>query len=193
MFIKCFSSPDEAVDVQFKRWKRKLNKAIHASFRKIRIKENGTEKITPLDSMLNERKILLKKKTPSDNDIAMLEKIENQVSIEIEDKEFKKLQSSLSNLESEKGGTNFTSIWKEVRKAYPKQVKPLPTGVMNMMGKVITNPKEKKLVTLDHFAHRMRKREVKDEVKEVISLKYELFEKRLKESKEKKSPQFELK
>ena len=35
MFIKCFSSPDETVDVQFKRWKRKLNKAIHASFRKI--------------------------------------------------------------------------------------------------------------------------------------------------------------
>ena len=138
-------------------------------------------------------KNLLKKKTPSDIDIAMLEKIECEVSVKIEDKEFKKLESSLSNLESEKGGTNFTSIWKEVRKAYPKQVKPLPTGVMNMMGKVITNPKEKKLVTLDHFAHRMRKREVKDEVTKVVSLKYKLFEKRLKESKEKKSPPFQLK
>ena len=33
MFTKCFTSPNESVDTQFNRWKRKLNKAIIYSFR----------------------------------------------------------------------------------------------------------------------------------------------------------------
>ena len=61
-----------------------------------------------------------------------------------------------------------------------------------MVGKVITNPKEKKIVTLDHFSHRMRKRKVKEEVKELIDLNFDLFEKRLIESKNNKSPPFEI-
>ena len=55
-------------------------------------------------------------------------------------------------METDYGGTNCTNIWKEMRKAYPKKSKPLPTGVLNVVGKVITNPKEKKIVTLDHFS-----------------------------------------
>ena len=95
-------------------------------------------------------------------------------------------------METDNGGTNCTNIWKEMRKAYPKKSKPLPTGVLNVVGKVITNPKEKKIVTLDHFSHRMRKRKVKEEVKEVIDLNFDLFEKRLIESKNNKSPPFEI-
>ena len=54
-----------------------------------------------------------------------------------------------------------------MRKVFPKNSKPPPTGVMNIKGKVITNPKEKKTVTLEHFKHRMRKRSVKEEIKEI--------------------------
>ena len=190
MFTKCFTSPEESVDVQFNRWKRKLVKAIHTSFRKIRIKQNDTQKLSKLDNMLNERKKLLKKKSPSDKDLLKLEKIEEKVSIEIADKEFEKLEKALGNLETDSGATDYTNIWKEMRKAYPKTLKPLPTGVMNVMGKVITNPKEKKIVTLDHFAHCMRRREVKKDVKGIIDLNNELFEERLNKSRNIKSPPF---
>ena len=96
-------------------------------------------------------------------------------------------------METYSGATDCSSIWKKMRKAHPKKSNPLPTGVMNVVGKVVTNPKEKKIVTLDHFEHRMRKREVKEEVKEIISLKDELFEQRINETKKNKSPPLELK
>ena len=32
-----------------------------------------------------------------------------------------------------------------MRKAFPKKNKPIPTGVMNIRGKEVTNPNEKKL------------------------------------------------
>ena len=38
---------------------------------------------------------------------------------------------------------------KEYGKAYPKKVRPVPTGVKNVHGKVITNPNEKKHITLN--------------------------------------------
>ena len=39
-------------------------------------------------------------------------------------------------------------------------MKPVPTCVKNNIGKVITNPKKKKDITLKHVRHRMRKRPI---------------------------------
>ena len=50
----------------------------------------------------------------------------------------------------------------------------------------------KKSVILDHFQHRMRKRGVKDEIREIEKNNNELFEKRLNETKKVKSPPFNM-
>ena len=71
-FSKCFLSCEESVDIQFKRWQRKLNKSIHACFWKVRLKEKEPSKI---DILINEKQGLLKKKTKSDD--ADGEKIED--------------------------------------------------------------------------------------------------------------------
>ena len=86
-----------------------------------------------------------------------------------------------------------TNIWKEMRKAYPSKSNPLPTGVKNAQGKLITNPKEKRKVTLEHFQNRMRNRYIKDDTKEVDDLNTKLFNKRLYLAKLNKSPPFEIK
>ena len=80
-----------------------------------------------------------------------------------------------------------------MRKAFPKNSTPLSTGVMNNRGKVITNPNEKKNVTLKHFKHRMRKILVKEEFKEIEDLNITLFEKRLNKAKLNTSPPFQMK
>ena len=103
-------------------------------------------------------------------------------------KEYKKLEKVVGDLEAD---TN-TNIWKELRKAFPRNSKPLPTGVKNVKGKVITNPKEKIKVTLEHFEHRMRKRHIKEETKEIAFINSKLFEKRLENAKTKISPKFEM-
>ena len=80
-----------------------------------------------------------------------------------------------------------------MRKVFPKNSKPPPTRVMNIKGKVITNPKEKKTVTFEHFKHRMRNRSVKKEIKEKEVLNNKLFAKRLSNAKENISPPFKMK
>ena len=81
-------------------------------------------------------------------------------------------------------------MWRELKKAYPKVEKPLPTGVKDMKGKVITNPTDKKKVTIEHFKHRMRKRSCMDNVEEVSNLNEDLFKERLKEAKQNVSDPF---
>ena len=81
-------------------------------------------------------------------------------------------------------------MWRELKKAYPKVEKPLPTGVKDMKGKVITNPIDKKKVTIEHFKHRMRKRSCMDNVEEVSNLNEDLFKERLKEARQNVSNPF---
>ena len=63
---------------------------------------------------------------------------------------------------------------------------------MNKEGKVVTNPKEKKTIILEHFKNRLRKRPAKQEVKEIITLGEQLFQKRYKHAKGVKSPEFSM-
>ena len=70
-----------------------------------------------------------------------------------------------------------TNIWKEMRKAFPKNSKPFPTGVNNIKGKVITNPKEKMKVTKKNFEHSMRKRSLKEDTKQIASINLKLKKK----------------
>ena len=79
-----------------------------------------------------------------------------------------------------------------MRKAFPQKNKPLPTGVKNISGKVITNPNEKKKGIFEHFAHRMRKRPVREEVEDIVKINENLFEERLANAKTKKSPAFAM-
>ena len=186
-FSKCFSAGDENINVQFNRWKRQLNKSINACFKKIRLKENNSKEASKIDKLIDEKKEILKRKTITQEDIIRIENIEKDISNECEDKELEKLEKIMSEIE-----TNKTNIWKEMRKAYPNKTKPIPTGVKDIKGRVITNPSERKQVTLDHFNHRMRKRPVNEDVKDIVQLKYDIFEDRLKETQNNRSPPFNM-
>ena len=79
-----------------------------------------------------------------------------------------------------------------MKRAYPNKNKPLPTGVKNIKGKVITNPEEKKFIALNHFKQRMISRPVVEEVKDIVQLGNELFDKRLDEAKTIESETFDM-
>ena len=186
MLTKCFSSTKENIDIQFKRWKRCFNKALHASVRIIRVKSDSEGKQSKMDILMEEKKQLLKRKVISLEEKQRIINIAEEITKECEDKEYNKLVKTLGQLESETGQTNNTNFWRQLRKSYPKKSKPLPTGIKNIKGKVVTHPDEKKKVTLKHVQHRMRKRPRKEEVKEILSTQEKLFEDRLKLAKEEK-------
>ena len=79
-----------------------------------------------------------------------------------------------------------------MRKSFPRNSKPIPTGVLNVEGKLITNPEEKKSVTLNHFENRMRKRKVKYEVGDLMKTEETVFGKRVKEAKQNVSLPFSM-
>ena len=59
-FSKCFDTDEESIDLQFKRWKHKFDKSIHACFRKIRVKDKIYK--TKIDTLLEEKNSILKQK-----------------------------------------------------------------------------------------------------------------------------------
>ena len=67
MFTQCFES-NESIEIQFQRWKRRLLKAFHASFQKIRVKNNDKKKLSDIDILLNKKKSILKKKNLDKSD-----------------------------------------------------------------------------------------------------------------------------
>ena len=134
-------------------------------------------------------KTILKKKNLLPQDLKDIEENEALISRECEDIELKKLKDVVVCLETKEGNTN---IWRQMRKAFPKKKKPLQTGVKNIEAKVITNREEKKHVILKHFAHRMRKRPVKDEVTEIVDLNEKLFKQRLTNVKSVRSSPFSM-
>ena len=113
---------------------------------------------------MNVKRNILKKRNISREEEEKVENIDKQITREIADKELEKLVRFTGEFDEEPN----VSIWKEMRKSFPKNSKPIPTGVLNIEGKLITNPDEKKSVTLNHFENRMRKRKVKDEVGDLI-------------------------
>ena len=166
-----------------------MNKAIHTCFRKIRVTQNVERKQSKIDELMNAKKLIKRKRKLEQEDEENIDEIKKEIIKEIADREYEKLENVMGNLDLD---TN-TNIWKEMRKAYPSKSNPLPTGVNNAQGKLITNPKEKRKVTLDHFQNRMRKRDIKDDTKEVDDLNTKLFNKQLYLAKLNKRPPFEIK
>ena len=178
----CFRN-NETLNTQFNKWQKLFNKALYACFRRIRI-PSKEKKVSEIDVLMEEKRKVIRKKN---HDIKIVEELDKQLSEACEEREWEKLVKVLGSLETDHGSTNNTNVWREMKKAYPKKLKPLSTGVKNIEGKVITNPDEKKNIILKHFLHRMRRRSTKEEFKEIININEDTFRLRIEMSKSKKS------
>ena len=112
MFTNCFKSNYENIDFKFNRWKRCFKKALYSCFRKIRVKNDLTEKQSKMDILMEEKKSLLKKKNISVEEKQRVKNIEEEITQEFEDKEYEKLIKTLGHLESEGDQTDNINIWK---------------------------------------------------------------------------------
>ena len=143
-------SNNNKIDVHFHKWQLSFHKALYACFKKIRVKDEQLKQ-SKMDKLMKEKKQITKNKNLSSAEEDQIEEIDKQISEECSEKEFEKLSKVLGELETVNGGTNSNNVWKEFRKAYSKRTKLLPTGIRNVSGKVITNPKEKKTCNTKTF------------------------------------------
>ena len=81
---------------------------------------------------MEEKKSIMKQKERSKEDNIRITEIENSITEDIAKKEYEKLAKVMGDLDSEPN----INMWRELRKAYPKKNKPIPTGIKNIKGKI---------------------------------------------------------
>ena len=129
--------------------------------------EDEKNKLSKIDTCIEKKRTILKKQHLSAEDHKTIKRLDEEIGNECEEKEWQTLKEVLQGLDTSERNNN---IWKQMKKAYPNKVKPIPAGVKNIEGKIITIPKEKEKVILDHFIHRMRKRPIKNKIKDISDL-----------------------
>ena len=72
-FTNIFKSDEVLIYVQFKRWKHMFDKSINACFQKIRVKDNVNKSV--IDSLMEEKKVILKQKVVSTENQKKIEEI----------------------------------------------------------------------------------------------------------------------
>ena len=96
-------------------------------------------------------------------------------------------------LSSTDGTVNTNGMWKLKRKIFPKHSNPLPTSKKNFQGQIITNSEELKKLYMETYKHRLRPRPISKDLSNLKYLKENLFKKRVKLSKMRKSSKWEMK
>ena len=123
------------------------------------------------------------KETEDENVKESLEKevkeIEEELAKTVSKSNFEKVNENLSYLKSNKGFFNSTGLWKVKQNVIPKHARPLPVAKINNDGRLISDPEELKNLYINTYTHRLRKRPIRPEFKELEILKNELFNKRL--------------
>ena len=105
--------------------------------------EDYKKELSKIYTLINKKRNIRKQQLISAEDHKTVEGLEVEIGNECEEKEWTKLREVLKGLDTSERNTN---IWKQMKRAYPNKVKPIPTGVLNIEGKLITNPKEKEKV-----------------------------------------------
>ena len=177
----CFQKAGN-LESQAKNWLKELNGLCHQSFRKIRHKPKNKETETTV-LLEKRRNILLKLKKAGELDqedlVNELNKIEDQVSDSVAEKNRNKIVENFKALSQEDGRMNTNNMWSLKRKVFPPNRESLPFAKKNCDGKLISSHKQLKDLYLDTFVHRLRHRPMNKEYSNLKKLKEELCSKRL--------------
>ena len=194
----CFQNPEHSFDTQTESFLKQLDKVFHQCFSKIRI--TNKTKVTKDDLQL-----LIKQKCKT---LEFLDGAKSDLMIKWFTNYKNMLESKICQLTSEKSAAiikeqvghldtlsgNFcqSGMWKVKRKIYPTLTEP-PTAKLDEAGNLITEVEPLKNLYLRTYVHRLRQRQMKDDMLELQSLKTDLWKGRFEHSKSRKSEPWTLK
>ena len=189
-FTQCFMG-DDSVKKQGKAWINLIQKTIRSSFKKIRINNNKPPKDSMREGMEKRKQLLKKMNTCNPAERHKLEDevldIENQISEGHRSKQVKKLEEHISIITDKEGRVNTAGAWKLRRKIFPKPPEQL-TSKKNKEGDLVTNPDKIKDIYLEAYTDRLKHREIIPELQNLRDIRERLFQTRLEQAKQNKSP-----
>jgi hypothetical protein len=83
-------------------------------------------------------------------------------------------------------------MWKLLKKLWPKTGNSLPTAKKNHKGKIVSGPKELKILMAKEYKQRLRNRPVRPDLKQMKLRKNRIFQLKLKLAESKKSPEWTM-
>ena len=150
--------------LQIKEWKTILEKFCQNSFRKIRIRKKKRKPINKnLSNLIDERNRLMTNCDDPETKIKI-----DQISITIADEEAEenraKIMENFKDLSEDPENINLQQMWKMCKRLWPKTGVTLPTAKRNHMGKIVTGPREIKIVLAKEYKDRLRSRPVRPDL-----------------------------
>ena len=86
----------------------------------------------------------------------------------------------------------MSHMWKLLKKLWPKTGNSLPTAKKNHKGKIVSGPKELKILMAKEYKQRLRNRPVRPDLKQMKLRKNRIFQLKLKLAESKKSPEWTM-
>ena len=184
---------DEHVEISYQNWKKKLNSILHACFKKKRIVPNRRPYNAEIRSLLKERKVVKRKLQASKNSylyrcmIAKMHKLDRKIEHKIAD-----FNSFIIRQKVDKNGTiDKQNFWKLKRALAPKCNETVHS-LRSSDGNDISDPINIKSEYRKEFQYRLRKRNIKHELKSYENFQNSICQLRLSASQKNISPDFTL-
>ena len=177
------------INVQAKKFIKRLNGILHQCFKKIRItKEN--KKQNEIDSLINLQKIL-KFKT-DETSKKELEDVEAKLIEKMSEDLYNIVKEEVKKINSENGGFNSGHLWKLKKKLIGKPNNP-PTAIVDENGKLATTKQEIEKVSLKHFTKVLENRTIKEGLDNHQKEREKLCELRIEQARKNITPDWEIK
>ena len=194
----CFHNSKNSFTHQTEHFMKQLDKIFHQCFSKIRVTNKSKVTKDDLQGLIQQKSKILEFLDGAKSDLMinwfenyknMLETIICQLTSE---KSATIVKEQVGHLDSISGNFCQSGMWKVKRKIYPTVTEP-PTAKLDTAGNLITAAEPLKNLYLRTYVHRLRQRQIKDDMLELQQLKTDLWEGRFQLSKSRKSEPWTLK
>ena len=180
-FASCFREENGTFIQQSNKFMKQSKSAFHQCFKKIRI-SNKTNIQKPdivlqlLETKTKLQMFLKSAKTEVSKQFAEAKicDIEDKITQFCSTKNVKIINEQLGQINTLNGSISQIGIWKVKSKLLPRPVDP-PMAKRDFAGNLITGVAPLKQLYLDTYVHRLRHREIREELKDLYCLKTELW------------------
>ena len=151
---------------------------MHQCFKKVRIGGDAGSHVA--DKLMNRRTVIAKaiKKATGERKKKLfkdLQKVEDDISSQTAVRNTEIVREHVKNFETLEGNFNRLGMWKLKDKLIPKN-KDSPTAKLDDFGNLVSEPEALKKLYLDHYAQRLKHREIKQEYTENYLKKVKLWD-----------------
>ena len=207
-FTECFKT-NAPLNCQIENWRKLLKSYCYKAFPKIKVKRKRKIQVNQEISKLIQRKNLIKsefcKKCTINNEFEcqfcgkntsktkdQIEFIDRQISNLEAEENRRKILENFKHYSDNPEQINMGKMWKLLKKIWPKH-KSISTAKRNHIGKIISRPKEIKILMSKEYKERLRRRPIRPDMKELMEKRQNIFQYKLKIAKNNKSPEWNMK